>query len=343
MINLKLKTYKLKTGHHVVCFINPISKRRVRKKFKSKADANNHKKELEQKFANKGKHAFDITPVAKLMQMHLEDRPDSKVTERKNSFISFCNHFGHFKISEIGKLELEYWFNKIKKENNYSDRTLKHIKSQLNHFFKYLIDKDIIKYSPMNDLKFASNPLMKKPRVVLSMDEVKCLLQNAKQFNERYFYPYLFTIANTGARKAEIMNLKRDNIDFQTGFINLYKTKNGENRSIKMSNPLRELLQKHLESHSNEYAFIGSQGRKFGSSQLQRWIKKLKHQFPMQKNWGLHSLRHSFAFNFLKKGGQMYQLQAILGHKTIGMTVDLYGQLRACDIENVSPYDDLLS
>ncbi len=35
---------------------------------------------------------------------------------------------------------------------------------------------------------------------------------------------------------------------------------------------------------------------------------------------------------------QMYQLQAILGHKSISMTIDLYGQLKATDIEKINLY-----
>ena len=39
----------------------------------------------------------------------------------------------------------------------------------------------------------------------------------------------------------------------------------------------------------------------------------------------------------------MYQLQAILGHKSIQMTVDLYGDMKAADDERVSPYRRELS
>jgi hypothetical protein len=34
----------------------------------------------------------------------------------------------------------------------------------------------------------------------------------------------------------------------------------------------------------------------------------------------------------------MYPLQAVLGHKQISMTVDLYGNLKAADVGTVSPY-----
>ena len=35
----------------------------------------------------------------------------------------------------------------------------------------------------------------------------------------------------------------------------------------------------------------------------------------------------------------MYQLQAILGHRSIDVTVDLYGQLQAQDVDCPSPYE----
>lgn len=73
--------------------------------------------------------------------------------------------------------------------------------------------------------------------------------------------------------------------------------------------------------------------------QIQRIIKKFKEAHNFEKDWQLHDFRHSFANNFLKKGGEMYQLQAILGHKSIQMTVDLYGNLKSHDIEESSPYD----
>ena len=35
----------------------------------------------------------------------------------------------------------------------------------------------------------------------------------------------------------------------------------------------------------------------------------------------------------------MYELKAILGHKSIQMTVDLYGNFQAEDVSKVSPYE----
>jgi len=51
-----------------------------------------------------------------------------------------------------------------------------------------------------------------------------------------------------------------------------------------------------------------------------------------------HCFRHSFAYHYLRKGGEICQLQAILGHRSIQMTIDLYGQITAKDVEYPSPF-----
>jgi len=68
-----------------------------------------------------------------------------------------------------------------------------------------------------------------------------------------------------------------------------------------------------------------------GIIRLQKW-------HPEMKRWRCHDLRHSFAYNYLKQGGDMYRLQAILGHRSIDVTIDLYGQLRAVDVEMLELY-----
>jgi site-specific recombinase XerD len=98
-------------------------------------------------------------------------------------------------------------------------------------------------------------------------------------------------------------------------------------------------MKEHLTRHESDFVFPCPDGKEIGRRRLQRLIQRFKGHFPMEKDWGLHCLRHSFAYNFLKKGGEMYQLQAVLGHKHIQVTVDLYGQLSAQDVENIYPYE----
>lgn len=105
-----------------------------------------------------------------------------------------------------------------------------------------------------------------------------------------------------------------------------------------MSQPLWDLLK--TKTQEGEFVFLSHQGKQLVKPYIQRKINDFKEAFPQKQNFNYHDLRHSFAFNFLKKGGEMYHLKAILGHKTIQMTVDLYGNLKSCEIENPSPYSN---
>jgi integrase len=339
MLDLKVKSYELKTGHTVVCYMDPQNLKRKRRKFSSKVEAKNYQKELELLFSSKGPQAFDTTPVSQLMKYHLEQRPDSNVRERKNHFLSFCEEFGHRPINQVGKNELLGWFRKIKEQDDLSDRTLSTVKSNLNAFFNFLVEDEVISHSPLLKIRFERKPPPRRPRVVLSIDEVKVVLENAKQSSPKVLYPFLFAAAYTGARRGEILKLKKSDIDFQMGLIHFRNTKNGEDRSIRIPLTLQEFLRGHLASHDSQWAFPDPEAKMMGRQRLQRAIRRFKKHFPNGKNWGPHSLRHSFAYNYLKLGGQMYQLQAILGHKSIDVTVDTYGQIGAQDIENPCPYE----
>ena len=104
-----------------------------------------------------------------------------------------------------------------------------------------------------------------------------------------------------------------------------------------MSPQLRKLIESLPKTSKN--VFCNPLEEKIGRSQLHRHIVSFQYAYPHRKKWGLHTFRHSFAYNFLKNGGQMYELTAVLGHKSIALTIDLYGKLRSEDVENPSPYE----
>lgn len=339
---MKISIYPLQSGYYQVSYRHPISGKRTRKRFSSKKEAKLYGQNIERKWLKGELNQFSESLVSELIEQHLERCPDSKLTKRKITFVAFYDHFGHYKLKYLTKVELDSWFIKIKKERDYSDRTLSLVKNQLSHFFRYLEDEGLISSSPLAKIRFKRFVPPKRPRIVMSIDEIQTLLKNAETFSPDKLYPFLATVAHTGARKQEITGLNREDINFETGLIHLKKTKNGRERFIRMSPQLTEILRHHLTTHDQQPVFITkAQGVVGRHCEFERLIVKFRAFFPMkQNNWTLHALRHSFAYNFLKLGGQMYQLQAILGHRSIDVTVDLYGQLQAQDIPCPSPYED---
>ncbi len=341
MKNLACSIYELHDGRFQASYINPITKKRKRHKFDKARDAQQFKAQVEREFLSKTYGYFMETYVGQLIEQHLKDHPESKLNERENVFRSFFNEFSKYKMNELTRQSLKNWFDKIQTENDYSERTLNTIKSQINWLFRPLVDDGLIEESPLNKIKFRRIVPPRRPRVVLSVDEVNQILKNAESFSLNGLFPFLSTVAHTGARRGEVLRLTREDVDFGTGLIHIKKSKNGRERFIRMSPSIASILRIQMEHVGGHSLFINERGVKLNSNkELTRLMNKFKAFFPMDKDWGCHSLRHSFAYNFLMKGGQMYQLQAILGHRSIDVTVDLYGQLQAQDIACPSPYEE---
>jgi integrase len=337
---LKIKTYQINTGDHVVCYIDPITNKRKRKKFSSKAEAKNYRNDLQSKYQAKGPQTLNQTPLGQYLKLHLEVSPNSRMMDRKVHFESFRKEFESRPINQVGKAELHHWLQKIQTDHDLSDRTMNTIKSDINTFFRYLEDEQIIQNSPLTKIKFERKPPARRQRVVLSIDEIHKVLEGAKVFSPRLLYPLLFIAAYTGSRRGEVQKLKRKDVDFETGLIHFRQTKNGEDRTIRMSPSLKKFLEEHLTTHESEYVVTYKNNDNVPGYIIGKHLRRFRKLFPIGKDWGPHALRHSFAFNFLKKGGNMYQLQAILGHKSIDVTVDIYGQIGAQDVENSCPYEE---
>lgn len=286
---------------------------------------------------NGGKNEYSNHRIGELMEMHLEKCPTTRVMDRGNSFISFMDRFALTKLCDLNVYDLKKWFQDIQRERDYSDHTLSHIRGNLNHFFYYLIDEGIMVDSPLLKLKFNRNPPPKTPRVFLTTDEIKELLDMSKAYSPKFLYPLFYALAHTGARRSEVMNLRWTEIDFPRGTLTFLETKNGTNRTIKMSPQLLKLIQD--QPRVSPYVFTNPMGEQIGRSQLGRHILAFKAHHPFHKNWRCHSFRHSFAYNHLKGGSNMYELQALMGHKSIQLTIDLYGKLLAEDVAKPSPYN----
>jgi len=339
-MEFEVKIHKMGNGFIQTKYLDPKTGKRKRKRFSTLKEAKEYKKRIEDRVNSKGINAFNDLRVAQAMKDYIEKFPTSQVRARKNHFKSFIDKFGIYRVNEVTTSDLQSWMEENRASDNLSTRTMNHVRSQFNGFFKYLKDERYIAQNPIIDVHFKRFDTPRRKRVVLSIEEVRTILDNAKKFSPDILYPYLACAAHTGARKSEVVKLERKDIDFQTGLIHLKETKNGHERFVRISPMLEQVLKEQINDNMEGPLIVNQLGEQIHRSQLARLMTKFKAFFPTEnKDWGSHSLRHSFAYNFLKKGGKMYQLQAILGHRSIDVTVDLYGQLQAQDIECPSPYE----
>ena len=335
--NLKISIYEKRDETFQVSYINPLDLKRKRKSFLSKKEAQDYQSHIQSQFIKGLLLPRDKILVGDLINRFITRYPDSPMRYTKSTFKSFCEYFNHFPISKLTKEPLEKWFTHLKESKQYQEKTLSKIKCQHNHFFKWLMDEELIQANPLDKFKFRQTLPPKRSRIILSKEEVNTLIKELREYDLAYLYTMIYTIVHTGCRRGEILKLKWEDVDFSNGVLNFRNTKNGSDRQIRLSLP----LQSHLLTipRRSEFVISTEEGKPPPKNGLNKYMKEFKKQSSLKKDWKPHDLRHTFAFNFLRSGREMYQLKAILGHKTIGMTVDLYGNLSAGDVENPSPFD----
>jgi integrase len=168
------------------------------------------------------------------------------------------------------------------------------------------------KDNPVADLSFAVGNRNARERW-LSADEEKLLLEKAT--NPCWLRSLLVVALHTGMRKGEILNLTWKDVDFVRRLIRVMKSKNGEKRSIPMSQTLLMTLK-----GSGKIVEISGRVFPIADRSLREAFSKTLEKAGIE-DFHFHDLRHTFATRLIQNGVDLYKVKELLGHKTIVMAM----------------------
>ena len=116
----------------------------------------------------------------------------------------------------------------------------------------------------------------------------------------------------SGVRITEAVSLRKQDIDFQNYTVTLrwLKSRKYQRRVLPLHPRLRDLLQLYT-------ATMKAEDRVFPITRQRAWQLTQKHLKGHP-----HQLRHSFAVNWLRSGGDLVVLHRILGHSKIQTTME---------------------
>jgi len=182
-------------------------------------------------------------------------------------------------------------------------------------------------------------------RDIPTRDEVKQLLGAAKEGRQRAL---LLTAALTGLRASELRGLRWADVDLKAGelrvrqradrFNNIGAPKTSESRRTiplapDLSLALKAWKLKCLKEGDLDLVFPTSTGAIEHHKNMDRTLGSIRKAAGIGRRYGLHSFRHFFAswcVNAKSKGGRELpakEVQTLLGHSSIVMTLDRYGHL----------------
>lgn len=168
------------------------------------------------------------------------------------------------------------------------------------------------------------SPLGLKPK------EVQALLQASglsKHGHSKRNYALLHLMLQTGLRVNEVVALEGRDIDIKerSGIVRVRLGKGRKQREVPLNSKARRALQLHLskrELEENEALFISERGERLSVRAIQTIIQGLSKRANISRiQVSPHTLRHTFALNFLKQNpGAIVDLANLMGHDSIDTT-----------------------
>jgi len=196
-------------------------------------------------------------------------------------------------------------------------------------------------------LKWAGSPLriskLKEPQRVLptfSPTQVTVLVRHKhKGFYQSRLFLIVLTLLDTGCRISEVLGLRVQDVDLD----NLLLTVNGKGQKQRKV-PFSFELRKHLcKSLTQGLVFATRHGRTLDRHVVLRDVKLLCKRLGFEApERTLHAFRHTFAINYLRKGGSVFHLQKVLGHSSLEMT-RRYANLMTEDLQAIHERVSLLA
>lgn len=143
----------------------------------------------------------------------------------------------------------------------------------------------------------------------------------------------------SGLRVSEVLELKKQDIDWQLLLVYVRNIKGQKKRSVMLSQNVLADLSDYLEQYRpKHYLFEGQEGKQYTAKSVQNLVRKAAKRAGISQRVTPYVLRHSFAIHLLEKGTQLELIQGLLGHQSL-KTTEAYTLLADNEVKVSSPLD----
>jgi len=155
---------------------------------------------------------------------------------------------------------------------------------------------------------------------LLTRAEVHRVLSQPSNFKH---YTLLATCYALGLRVSELVQLQVRDIDSARSLVHVRSGKGNKDRAVILTEELRQLLRRYWHRyHPVVPLFYGQDSSKpLTAGAASKIFRRAKAGTGIDKQGGIHSLRHAYATHQLEAGMPTFKLQRLLGHSDIKSTL----------------------
>ena len=194
-------------------------------------------------------------------------------------------------------------------------KTINQILSSIKSYNEYLISNNIIQNMTVLSQDYITIQQSNSNPTDITYNDVKKFMDKIKNAKHRYAYrnyAIVVSLANTGMRISELLNLKLNNYKEEITIIG----KGNKQRNIQLNDTMMNIIDLYIRNRNSNspYLFVSQNGDKLDRSTINAIFNE------HSKKITPHKLRHYFATSYLANGGNIRQLQELLGHTSLNTT-----------------------
>jgi integrase/recombinase XerC len=242
-------------------------------------------------------------------------------------FSIFCSlSYDSLDIDQIDYVIIRSWLVQLS-ESGITNRSINRKIASLKSYYRFLQKIGEIMVNPL--AKHKALKTSKKIEIPFSEVEMDAVLSNiiySDDFEGKRDQLIINLLYATGMRRAELINLKLLDIDFESNSIKVLGKRNKE-RLIPMLSGLKPYFLDYYSERSKidgvhriEYVFLSKQGNKIYETLVYRIVDKYFKEVSSKVKKSPHILRHTFATHLLNKGADLNAVKELLGHSSLAST-----------------------
>lgn len=271
-----------------------------------------------------------------LTHLTLKAYSASTIKTYKNEFTQLLKLLGQKAVDTLTPDDLKRYMKHALETEKISENTAHSRLNALKYYFEQVLGRERFFYE------------IPRPKKRLLLPKLLNEKEIGKLFNalqNRKHKAMLFTAYSAGLRVSEIVNLKIKDIDSTRMQIFVEKAKGKKDRYVNLSPVLLDILRKYIQQTKPKPTVFLFESEATGTAYPIRTVQQVfsnaKHKAGIQKDVGIHSLRHSFATHLLDKGTDIRYIKDLLGHFDIRTTERYLHVSKQQLINIISPLDDL--
>jgi integrase/recombinase XerD len=248
---------------------------------------------------------------------------DNTIESYRRDLSMYREHLGQKELVNVRPAEISAFLGFLYQKKKLKPRSATRAFAAVRGLHRFLILENATLENPT---ALVEQPKWWKPLPhVLALEEVDRLLEapdilTPKGLRDRAMLEVLYA---TGLRVSELIGLKLDGVNIESGFVRCMG-KGGKERIVPLGDSAAEAVAAYLQARRvrkpTNYLFLNHRGTKLSRMGFWMILRACGLRAGIRKKLTPHVLRHSFATHLLERGADLRAVQTMLGHSRISTT-----------------------